>query len=192
MVDRCGSIVATINYQLSNYQRLLPYVFLPRPFCVFTRIPKRPLFGHTIGPAIMKILIADDNPRMREVIMQTVADLATEFLEADDGGEAVALCAAERPDWVLMDFRMKQTDGLRATAEIKARFPNIRVVIVSQYDDAELVAEAKRVGACGYVLKENLQELPAILGGGGRKRSSDVPGLFGPAGSWNSPPTTDL
>jgi CheY-like chemotaxis protein len=111
----------------------------------------------------MKILIADDNPRMRQMVKQTVASLATEFYEAGDGGEAIALCAAQQPEWVLMDFRMKSMDGLRATAEIKARFPRTRVVMVSQYDDVELRAEAARVGACAYVLKENLQELPGIL-----------------------------
>jgi len=114
---------------------------------------------------MMKILIADDNARMREMVKQTVASLATESYEAADGGEAIAICAAQRPDWVLMDLRMKQMDGLRATAEIKARFPQTRVVIVSQYDDAELRAEATRVGACAYVLKENLQELRGILAG---------------------------
>jgi len=113
----------------------------------------------------MKILIADDDARMRQMVKQIVAGLATEFYEAGDGGEAIALCAAQRPDWVLMDFRMKPMDGLRATAEIKARFPETRVAIVSQYDVAELRAEATRVGACAYVLKENLQELPGILAG---------------------------
>jgi CheY-like chemotaxis protein len=113
----------------------------------------------------MKILIADDDARMRQMVKQIVAGLATEFYEAGDGGEAIALCAAQRPDWVLMDFRMRPMDGLRATAEIKARFPETRVAIVSQYDDAELRAEATRVGACAYVLKENLQELPGILAG---------------------------
>ena len=80
-------------------------------------------------------------------------------------GEAIAICAAERPDWVLMDLRMKPIDGLRAIAQIKARFPEVRIAIVSQYDDDELRAEATRVGACAYVLKENLQELTGILAG---------------------------
>ena len=111
----------------------------------------------------MKILIADDDARMRQMVKQIVAGLATELYEAADGGEAITLCAALRPDWVLMDFRMKPLDGLRATAEIKARFPDMRIIIVSQYDDAELRAEAARVGACAYVLKENLQELPRML-----------------------------
>ena len=129
----------------------------------------------------MKILIADDHEHMRQIIRQTVAHLATEFYEAGDGPEAIAICAAHRPDWVLMDFRMKSMDGLRATAEIKARFPEMRVVIVSQYDDAELRAEATRVGACAYVLKENLHDLLAILMcglapfGGGELRRGTVP-----------------
>ena len=113
----------------------------------------------------MKILIADDDARMRQMVKQIVAGLATELYEAADGGEAIAVCAVQRPDWVLMDFRMKPMNGLCATAEIKARFPSTHVAIVSQHDDAELRAEAKRVGACAYVLKENLHELPGILTG---------------------------
>jgi CheY-like chemotaxis protein len=110
-----------------------------------------------------KILIVDDDPRMRQMIRQTVAGSASAIWEASDGGEAITLCAAERPDCVLMDLRMKPVDGLRATAQIKARCPGTCVVIVSQYDEPELRAEAVRVGACAYVLKEDLFQLPRIL-----------------------------
>ncbi len=110
-----------------------------------------------------KILIADDDARMRRMIKQIVRDLAAEVLEARDGAEAVALYASQQPQWVLMDLRMKPMDGLHATALIKTRFPEARIAIVSQYDDAELRSEATRVGACAYVLKENLQELPGLL-----------------------------
>jgi|WetSurMetagenome_2_1015567.scaffolds.fasta_scaffold620912_2 two-component system, NarL family, nitrate/nitrite response regulator NarL len=113
----------------------------------------------------MKILIADDNARMRQMVKQAVAALASEVCEASDGGEAIAVCTAQRPDWVLMDLRMKPMDGLRATAEIKTRFPQTRIAIVSQYDDSELRAEAARAGAYAYVLKENLEDLPGILTG---------------------------
>jgi CheY-like chemotaxis protein len=112
---------------------------------------------------MLKILIADDDARMRQMVKETVAGLASEIYEASDGDEAIAICAAQRPDWVLMDLRMKPVDGLRATAIIKARFPETRVAIVSQYADPELRAEAARVGACAYVLKENFQELPVLL-----------------------------
>jgi CheY-like chemotaxis protein len=136
-----------------------------------------------------KILIADDDARMRQMVKQIVAGLASEVYEASDGGEAIAICAAERPDWVLMDFRMKPLDGLRATAEIKARFPATRIAIVSQFDDAELRAEAVRVGACAYVLKENLHELPGILAGdcaGNNRR--ELPHRFAGAGPLNGKP----
>ncbi len=112
---------------------------------------------------MQKILIADDDARMRQMLRQIVTGLASSVCEATDGAEAVAVCAAERPEWVLMDLRMRPVDGLRATSEIKARFPETRVIIVSQYDDPGLRAKAVRVGACAYVLKENLHELPGIL-----------------------------
>ena len=69
-----------------------------------------------------KMLIADDNARIRQMLRQIVGGLASLVCEAADGGEAIDVCTAERPDWVLMDVRMKPVDGLRITAEIKARF----------------------------------------------------------------------
>jgi CheY-like chemotaxis protein len=136
-----------------------------------------------------KILIADDDARMRQMVRQIVTGLASAVYEASDGGEAIAVCAAERPDWVLMDFRMKPLDGLRATAEIKARFPETRIAIVSQYDDPELRAEAIRVGACAYVLKENLHELLGILTGRSvGNNSSEVLHPFEGAGALNGKP----
>lgn len=133
-----------------------------------------------------RILIADDDVRMRRVLRQMVADLASEVYEAGDGGEAIEVYAARQPDWVLMDLRMKPVDGLQATAQIKGRFPAARVVIVTQYDDAGLRAEAARAGACAYVLKENLHELPAILKEGltrqsrGEVNRNTMPPLSGP------------
>lgn len=135
---------------------------------------------------IAKIVIADDDARMRQMLRQIVASLAGAVFEAADGGEAIAICAAERPDWVLMDLRMKPMDGLRATAEIRARFPQTRIAIVTQYDDVELRAEAIQAGACAYVLKEDLLDLPGILLGGltqfhsGEVNSNDRPNLFAP------------
>ncbi len=110
-----------------------------------------------------KILIADDDARMRQVLSQIVTGLATEVYEARDGGEAVGIYAAQQPDCVLMDLRMKPVDGLRATAQIKARFPEARIVIVSQYDEPELRQAAQEAGASVYLLKEDLSELPALL-----------------------------
>ncbi len=111
----------------------------------------------------MKVLIADDDARMRQMLRQTVAGVATDFCEADDGDAAVAAYAAQRPDWVLMDLRMKPTSGLAATRQIKARFPDARILIVTQYDEPDLRRAAQEAGACGYVLKENLSTVTRIV-----------------------------
>ena len=63
-----------------------------------------------------------------------------------------------------MDVEMAEKDGLTATREICAAYPKARVVIVTNYDGEEMREAAKRAGACGFVMKENLLELRDILG----------------------------
>jgi DNA-binding NarL/FixJ family response regulator len=62
-----------------------------------------------------------------------------------------------------MDIAMPRMDGLAATRELKARFPAARIVILTQYDEALLRAAAQAAGACGYLLKENLSEVPGWI-----------------------------
>lgn len=111
----------------------------------------------------LRILIADDDARLRRIVRQILAGIASEVYEACDGREAVEVCIDRRPDWALLDLRMSPVDGLRALVEIRARLPETRVVIVSQYDDAGLRAKALRAGASAYLPKENLPGLTAIL-----------------------------
>ena len=61
---------------------------------------------------------------------------------------------------MLLDITLPQMDGLAATRQIKARFPEARIVILTQDDEAALRAAAEQAGACGYLLKENLSEVP--------------------------------
>ena len=58
-----------------------------------------------------------------------------------------------------MDIELGAVNGIAATGQIKHRFPNARVVIVTNYNDREMREAAARAGACGYVLKENLLDL---------------------------------
>lgn len=111
----------------------------------------------------MKLLIAEDNEAMRRMICSVVADLADTIVECSDGAAAVAAYGEHHPDWVFMDLRMPGMDGLQATRAIKAEWPEARVVIVTSYNDAKLRAEANRVGADGYVLKEELLALRQML-----------------------------
>ena len=112
----------------------------------------------------MKLLIVEDSQQMRQEIKFFVNGLAEEIGECSDGAEALDAYAAHRPDWVLMDIMMEKMDGLTATRQIKAIYPEARVMILTGYDDADLRAAALSVGACGYITKENLHELRRILG----------------------------
>jgi DNA-binding NarL/FixJ family response regulator len=113
----------------------------------------------------LKLLIADDYAPMRQTLRALLSPLASEIREATDGGQAERLFAEQQPDWVVMDVQMRPVNGLAATRAIRSRFPAARIVIVTQYDDANLRAEATACGACAYVLKDDLATLPQILVG---------------------------
>jgi CheY-like chemotaxis protein len=113
---------------------------------------------------MLKLLIVEDNRAMRSLIKSIIADLAEGVSECGDGAEALPAYAECRPDWVLMDVRMKELDGISATRQIKAAFPDAQIVIVTDYDDPKLREAARRAGAREYVLKENLLDVRRILG----------------------------
>jgi CheY-like chemotaxis protein len=112
---------------------------------------------------MVSLLVVDDNPDMRRLIKSIISDLAGPVYECADGSDALREYAAHRPDWVLMDIQMKTIDGISATRDIKSAFPDARIVIVTEYDDPNWREEARRAGACAYVLKENLPDVRLIL-----------------------------
>jgi len=111
----------------------------------------------------MKVLIVEDNDLMRALVRKLLRNVASEIRECCDGSEALAAYAAFEPDWVLIDIKMRNVDGIAATREIRAAFPEARILIVTDYDDAALCYAARNAGACGYVLKENLFEVRRLL-----------------------------
>src|SRR5947208_1999164 len=109
------------------------------------------------------ILIVEDNPQMRRTLRELLGDVVTACYECSDGQTALAAYQQYHPDWVLMDLKMAGTDGLTATATICAADPAARVLIVTNYDDPALREAARLAGACGFVPKENLLELRALI-----------------------------
>src|SRR5258706_8390380 len=75
--------------------------------------------------------------------------------EADNGRDAVNLAKSTRPDLVLMDIRMRELNGIDATAVIKAESPDTHVLIVSMHSEEEFVIRALRAGASGYLVKDS-------------------------------------
>ena len=111
----------------------------------------------------MKVLIVEDNPRMRRMLTEFVGHKFTEIFECYDGDQSLASFVEHHPDWVLMDWQMPNKDGITATREIIAEFPTAKICLVTSYDDAFLKSEALEAGAKGFVLKRNLAELDSIL-----------------------------
>jgi CheY-like chemotaxis protein len=111
----------------------------------------------------MRFLIVDDDERVRRIIKTVVADLSEEVYECSDGSQAHSSYAEHLPDWVLMDLMMPEVNGIEATRQIKSSYPAARIVIVTSHDSEPVRDAARSAGACGYVLKENLIDLPQLL-----------------------------
>ena len=104
----------------------------------------------------IRVLIVDDHAIVREGIRALLArhDDLTVVGEAGDGREAIALARSLSPDVILMDIAMPDLGGLEATVEIRKARADARIVILSQYADAEYVRRFLRAGVSGYVLKK--------------------------------------
>lgn len=111
-------------------------------------------------PGRLKVLVVDDQERARQSLRALLVTwpLAQEVKEARNGTEAVALIEQSQPDLVLMDARMPEMDGLEATRVIKTRWPDVKVILLSMYND--LAQEAMEAGADAFVGKG---EAPAKL-----------------------------
>lgn len=114
----------------------------------------------------IKVLIADDHAIVRTgltSLLSTQRDF-TVVGEADDGESAVTLAHRLNPDVIIMDYRMPKMDGATATAEILSTQPEIKVLILTSYGEAEGIARALRSGAAGALMKtDNNDELIAAI-----------------------------
>ena len=104
----------------------------------------------------VRVLIADDQSLVRggfRMILDAKDDVEV-VGEAADGNEAVALAAEQKPDVVLMDVRMPDTDGIEATRRIVDSGSSARIIILTTHDLDEYVFAALRAGASGFLLKD--------------------------------------
>ncbi len=105
---------------------------------------------------MIRLLLVDDQALFREGL-HTLLSLHEDLEvvgEAGNGLEALAAADALRPDVVLMDLRMPVLDGVAATRRLLAAHPTTRVIVVTTFDDDELVFDGLRAGAVGYLLKD--------------------------------------
>lgn len=111
----------------------------------------------------MKLLLVDDNDRIRKVMKTIYSPFFDKIIECTDGTEAVNEFKKSKPDWTVMDIKMKKMDGIEATTKIISDNPAARVIVVSQFNDASTVEAARQAGAIDFVSKENLYEVLQII-----------------------------
>jgi two-component system, NarL family, response regulator NreC len=103
-----------------------------------------------------RVLIADDHALVREGIVAflKLCDEVEVVAEASDGVEAIEKTNKLRPDIVIMDINMPKLGGLEATVEIKKAHPEIKVLVLTQYEDREYISRFLKAGVSGYLLKK--------------------------------------
>lgn len=117
---------------------------------------------------MIHLLLCDDQDIVTEgmgVILRAVRDFQVVGV-ARDGAQAVEMTGQLHPDLVLMDLRMPIMNGIQATRKLREQFPQVKVLVLTTYDDDEWVFDAIRAGAAGYLLKDTPREqiIAAIRG----------------------------
>jgi DNA-binding NarL/FixJ family response regulator len=106
---------------------------------------------------MIRVLVVDDHAILRDGI-RSILESQEDIIvvgEASNGEEALEFAGNLLPDIVLMDISMPKTNGLEATRLIKERYPQVKVLILTQHDNREYIAPALGAGASGYVLKRS-------------------------------------
>jgi DNA-binding NarL/FixJ family response regulator len=105
---------------------------------------------------MINVVIVDDQVLFAETLKMVLESRSEEIRViglAHTGEEAVRLVELSKPDIILMDVRMPEMDGVFATKRIHAKYPDIRIIMLTTYDDDDYILDALRFGAVGYILK---------------------------------------
>ena len=108
----------------------------------------------------IKVMLVDDEQLIRsglKIMLETYPDIEV-IHQAGNGREAFECCKIEVPDVVLMDIRMPVSTGIEGTKLIKEAYPEVKIVMVTTFQDTEYIVEAMQYGASGYLLKDSSYE----------------------------------
>lgn len=122
---------------------------------------------------MIRILLAEDQIMVRQglkMMIESDGELVVAG-EADNGKEAVQRCEKQAFDIVILDIRMPVMDGIEAAKVIQARWPHIKILMLTTFDDNQYVLEALKIGVSGYILKSGdteslLRSIRSALAGG--------------------------
>ncbi|HGY57165.1 MAG TPA: response regulator transcription factor [Caldithrix abyssi] len=116
----------------------------------------------------MDVMIVDDCTKIRAMLSALLKNQLTDLkniYECKSGTEAITCYEKNKPDWTLMDIRMEPLNGFSVSQKILDMNPRAKIMIVTSYDDPEYREKAKQLKVAAYVLKDNLNDVIAILKG---------------------------
>src|SRR5262245_36814034 len=105
-----------------------------------------------------KLLVVDDDALIRRSLAEVLRLEGYQVLEASTGAEAIRIVGAHAPNLVVTDFNMPEVDGLQLLRELRARKPDLPVILVTGYGTVEQAVEAMKAGAWDYVSKPILDD----------------------------------
>lgn len=122
---------------------------------------------------MIKILLAEDQIMVRQglkAMIETDEELKVTG-EADNGKKAILLCEEQLFDVAILDIRMPEMDGIDAAKILRSRYPHMKILILTTFDDNQLVMNALRLGVSGYLLKNGdteslIRSIKSAIGGG--------------------------
>ncbi|MEC0301942.1 response regulator transcription factor [Terribacillus saccharophilus] len=122
---------------------------------------------------MIKILLAEDQVMVRQglkAMIETDEEIRVTG-EADNGKEAIKLCEKQLFDMAILDIRMPVMDGIEAARILRTRFPHIKILMLTTFDDSEYVMNALKLGVSGYMLKNGdtaslIRSIKSALSGG--------------------------
>lgn len=129
---------------------------------------------------MIRIAIIDDQPIVRQGLSMVLGSEEDIHVVAvgKDGFDAIEICEKHCIDLMLMDIKMPSLNGVEATKRIKAQHPNVKIIILTTFNEDEYIFEALKYGASGYLLKdalpEKIVEAIRVVHGGGAQIQPDV------------------
>lgn len=103
----------------------------------------------------IKVAIADDHKIFRSGVINTLTpyENINVIFEADDGEHLLQLIAQQQPDVILMDLKMPNMDGIQATVKVKEKYPHVKIIVLTMYEDDNFIVHLVENGANAYLLK---------------------------------------
>ena len=112
------------------------------------------------------VMVVDDRLGIRKLLKEVLAGTGYNVITTSGGADAVEIVAKQSVDLILLDLKMSGMDGLETLTKLKKENPLVKILIMTAYEELEVLQEAARRGACGHISKPfDIEELKEVIAG---------------------------